>query len=75
VVGGIMRASGDVLVPMAISVFCILGIQLPAAYVLDAHLGLSGVWVAFPVAYVAMLLLQGTYYRGVWRHRRIERLV
>ena len=75
VVGGIMRASGVVLVPMAISIFCILGIQLPAAYLLDAQWGLPGVWVAFPVAYVAMLVLQTAYYRLVWRHRKIERLV
>lgn len=75
VVGGLMRASGVVLVPMAISVFCILAIQLPAAYVLDMQMGLPGVWVAFPVAYVAMLAMQTAYYRLVWRHRKIERLV
>jgi putative MATE family efflux protein len=75
VVGGIMRASGDVLVPMAISVFCILGVQLPVAYLLDARLGLEGIWIAFPVAYVAMLVLQSGYYLGVWRHRKIRRLI
>jgi Na+-driven multidrug efflux pump len=74
-VGGLMRASGVVLVPMVISVFCILGIQLPAAYLLDAYMGLPGVWVAFPIAYVAMLVLQSAYYHFVWRHRKIERLV
>lgn len=42
VVGGIMRASGTVLMPVAISIFCILGVQLPAAYLLDAHFGLQG---------------------------------
>lgn len=75
IVGGIMRASGDVLVPMAISVFCILGVQLPVAHWLDARLGLEGIWIAFPVAYVSMLVLQTAYYRGVWRHRRIRKLV
>ncbi|PKO69854.1 MAG: MATE family efflux transporter [Betaproteobacteria bacterium HGW-Betaproteobacteria-16] len=75
VVGGIMRASGAVLVPMAISVFCILCVQLPVAYLLDLRLGLPGVWMAFPIAYMAMLVLQSAYYRMVWRFRRIERLV
>jgi putative MATE family efflux protein len=75
VIGGVMRASGDVLVPMAISVFCILGVQLPVAYWLDARLGLAGIWIAFPVAYVAMLALQSGYYLGVWRHRKIRRLI
>jgi putative MATE family efflux protein len=75
VVGGVMRASGVVLVPMAISLFCILGVQLPVAWVLDARVGLAGIWIAFPVAYVCMLVLQTGYYQGVWRHRRIRRLV
>lgn len=75
VVGGIMRASGTVLMPVAISIFCIIGVQVPAAYLLDAHFGLQGVWMAFPVAYLAMLLLQVSYYRGVWRHKQIQRLI
>ncbi|MBL0842859.1 MATE family efflux transporter [Pseudomonas mediterranea] len=75
IVGGIMRASGTVLMPVAISIFCIVGVQVPAAYLLDAHLGLEGVWMAFPVAYLSMLLLQVLYYKRVWQHQSIERLV
>ena len=75
VIGGIMRASGVVLVPMGITIFCVLCIELPAAYMLDAHFGLQGVWMAFPVTYVAMLVLQTAYYRLVWRHKQIQRLV
>ena len=75
IIGGIMRASGTVLVPMAISIVCVLLVQLPVAYLLDAQFGLQGVWMAFPVAYLAMLALQTAYYRFVWLHRRIERLV
>ncbi len=75
VVGGIMRASGVVLVPVAISVACILLVQLPVAYVLDARFGLDGIWMGFPVAYAAMLCLQTAYYKGVWRYKKLERLV
>ncbi|KAF1033220.1 MAG: Multidrug export protein MepA [Pseudomonas sp.] len=75
VVGGIMRASGVVLMPVAISILCMLLVQLPVAYLLNAHFGLEGVWMAFPVTYIAMLALQVTYYRGVWRHKQITRLV
>ncbi|NUT80054.1 MATE family efflux transporter [Pseudomonas brassicacearum] len=75
IVGGIMRASGTVLVPVAISIFCIVAVQLPVAYLLDAHFGLQGVWMAFPVAYLSMLLLQTLYYKRVWQHQPIERLV
>ncbi|MBT2295626.1 MATE family efflux transporter [Pseudomonas fluorescens] len=75
VVGGIMRASGTVLMPVAISIFCIVGVQVPVAYLLDAQFGLQGVWMAFPVAYLSMLVLQTLYYKRVWQHQRIERLV
>ncbi len=75
IVGGIMRASGDVLIPMVISIFCILGIQLPVAYALDARIGVEGIWMSFPVAFVAMLLLQSAYYLGFWRHRKIKKLI
>ena len=75
VIGGIMRASGVVLVPMGITLICVLCIELPAAYALDAHFGLQGVWMAFPVTYIAMLILQTLYYRLVWRHKQIQRLI
>lgn len=75
IIGGTMRASGTVLVPMAISVFCILGVELPMAYLLDARFGLQGVWMAFPVAYLSMLALQTAYYKMVWQYQKIERLV
>lgn len=75
VIGGIMRASGVVLVPMAISIASILLVQLPAAYALSERFGLEGVWMAFPVAYLTMLVLQAAYYQLVWRFKRIERLV
>ena len=75
VVGGIMRASGVVLVPMGITIFCVLGVELPVAYLLDAHYGLQGVWMAFPITYLTMLALQTAYYRLVWRHKQIQRLI
>ncbi|MEZ5703274.1 MAG: hypothetical protein R3E42_16930 [Burkholderiaceae bacterium] len=72
VVGGIMRASGVVLVPVAISIACIVLVQVPVAYLLDARLGLEGVWMAFPVAYAAMLVSQTAYYKLVWKHKRLS---
>lgn len=75
VLSGVMRASGAVLVPTGIAIFCIAAIELPAAYMLSRHFGLDGVWMAYPVAFISMLALQTAYYRGVWRKRRIERLV
>jgi putative MATE family efflux protein len=75
IIGGIMRASGTVLVPVVIAIICVVGVQLPAAYWLDGQFGLQGVWMAFPVAYLGMLVLQTLYYKLVWQHQKIERLV
>lgn len=75
VLGGVMRASGTVLVPTAISVFCIVVIEVPAAWLLSNAIGLNGVWMAYPITFIAMLALQGTYYQLVWRRKKVERMV
>ncbi|MDM0110965.1 MATE family efflux transporter [Variovorax sp. J22R133] len=72
---GIMRASGSVLVPTLISVLCIAFVELPTAYFMSHRIGLNGVWISYPVAFSAMLILQATYYRMVWRKKAITRLV
>jgi putative MATE family efflux protein len=75
VVSGVMRASGTVLAPLLISVFCIVAIEVPSAYALAAHLGIKGVWMAYPIAFVSMLVLQTTFYQLVWKKSKIKRLV
>jgi Na+-driven multidrug efflux pump len=72
---GIMRASGSVLVPTGISIFCILAVEVPSAWTLSHHIGLNGVWMAYPITFVSMLVLQALYYRLVWRKRKIVRMV
>ncbi|RZI77127.1 MAG: MATE family efflux transporter [Variovorax sp.] len=75
VLSGIMRASGSVLVPTAIAIFCILFVEVPVAWFTSQRIGLNGIWVAYPAAFVAMLALQTAYYRLVWRKKAIRRLV
>lgn len=75
VLSGIMRASGSVLVPTAISIVCIALVEVPVAYVMSHRIGLNGVWIAYPVAFIAMLALQTAYYRLVWRKKAIRRMV
>lgn len=75
VLSGVMRASGSVLVPTAISIFCILGVEVPVAVLMSRQIGVEGVWVSYPVAFIAMLLLQSLYYRLVWRRQPIRKLV
>jgi len=74
VLSGLMRASGTVLVPTGISIFCILAVEVPVAWGLSHLIGLEGIWVGYPAAFIAMLLLQAGYYRLVWRKRPIRRL-
>lgn len=75
VLSGIMRASGSVLVPTCISIICIVLIEVPVAWVMSHRIGLNGVWIAYPVTFVAMFALQSAYYRLVWRKKAIRRLI
>ena len=75
VLSGVMRASGTVLAPTGIAIGCIALVEIPSAWLLSHRFGLNGVWMAYPINFAAMLLLQTAYYRGVWRKRPIRRLV
>lgn len=75
VVSGVMRSSGAVLVPTALSISCILLVEVPTAFGLSAWIGLDGVWMAYPATFAAMLVAQSAYYRLVWRRRKIARLI
>jgi Na+-driven multidrug efflux pump len=44
------------------------------AIFLSRRIGLDGVWIAYPSAFVAMLIFQATYYRLFWRKKPIERI-
>ncbi|UGV24413.1 MATE family efflux transporter [Rhodopseudomonas boonkerdii] len=72
---GTMRASGTVFVPTLLSVLAIALIEVPSAIVLSRHFGVTGVWYAWPITFCAMLLLQASYYRFVWRKKTITRLI
>jgi Na+-driven multidrug efflux pump len=75
VLSGIMRASGSVLVPTGIAIFCIAAVEVPTAWVLSHRIGINGIWIAYPVTFIAMLGLQTAYYRLVWKKKAIRRLV
>jgi putative MATE family efflux protein len=57
-----MRASGATLVPALLSMAAIVAVELPLAVALEARFGLAGVFWAFPVTFLAMLVLHGLYY-------------
>lgn len=75
VVAAVMRASGTVLAPTAISLFAILCVEVPVAWLLSRQIGIDGVWIAYPVAFIVMALGQIAFYRLVWSKRAIRRMI
>jgi hypothetical protein len=47
ILSGVMRASGTVLVPTALTVLAILCVEVPAAYLFNARIGLEGIWWSY----------------------------
>ncbi|MFT3815481.1 MAG: MATE family efflux transporter [Acidovorax sp.] len=75
VLSSVMRASGDVFVPTFIIIGVLAVLELPMAWLLSRHFGLTGVWMAFPLSYALTLALQATYYHRVWKGKPIRRMV
>jgi len=71
----VMRASGDVWIPMALSLAAILLVEVPAALLLSQSFGLDGVWYGYCLSFAALLTFQATYYFGWWRKKEITALV
>ncbi|MEO6395755.1 MAG: MATE family efflux transporter [Devosia sp.] len=76
VLSGMMRASGDVLVPMLLGLGTILLVETPLAlYLSTTPLGLRGIWIAYATSFCTMLVLQGSYYWFFWKNKPIKRLI
>lgn len=75
VVSGMMRASGTVFAPMALSILAIAAVEVPSAVILSRSIGVEGIWVAYPITFAAMFILQMSYYMLVWRRRTVQRLI
>jgi putative MATE family efflux protein len=75
VVSGVMRSSGTVMVPTLLSISAILLVEIPVAWILSHRIGINGVWMAYPITFVTMLILQVSFYRLYWRKQRIQKLV
>ena len=61
VFSGVMRASGTVMAPTAISILAIVAVEVPVAWALSRHIGTDGIWAAYPAAFIAMFVMQGAY--------------
>jgi putative MATE family efflux protein len=72
VLAGVMRSTGTVVWPTAITISGIWLVQLPTAYLLSHAIGLEGIWLGYPAGFAAALLAQATYCGLIWRHRRCD---
>lgn len=75
VLSGVMRASGTVIAPTAISIVVIALIEVPVAYLLSRHIGINGIWWAYPITFISMLALQASFFWFIWRRNTISRLI
>ena len=75
VVSAVMRSSGTVMVPTLIAISAIAFVEVPVAWLLSQRIGLAGVWWGYPATFITMLIAQSAYYRLVWRHKKIDRLI
>lgn len=75
VLAGIMRASGTVFWPTLLAIISIWGVEVPVAYVLSGRLGLNGVWLGYPAAFICGLAMQFGYYTLVWKRKKHQRLI
>lgn len=71
---GVLRASGNMVVTMILTLVSQWVIQFPLAYVLSKHtaLGIEGIWWAFPISYVVIALITlAIYAKGDWKKKRL----
>ncbi|MDB4905419.1 MAG: transporter [Gemmatimonadetes bacterium] len=71
---GVLRASGNMVVTMTLTLVSQWVFQFPIAYVLSKHAGLGapGIWWAFPISNVMITLItMGVYARGDWKKKRL----
>jgi putative MATE family efflux protein len=71
---GVLRASGNMVLVMVLTLISQWVLQFPLAYVLShkTSLGERGIWYAFPTSNVIIALITlGIYARGEWKNKRL----
>jgi len=71
---GVLRASGNMVMTMVLTLVSQWVLQFPLAYVLSEHtsLGTRGIWWAFPTSYLLIALITAAVYaKGDWKQKRL----
>lgn len=72
-----MRATGSVLWPTLFTISSIILVQVPVAYMLShfTDMGIKGIWLAYPISFIANLIAQYLYYRFNWKSKSLKALL
>jgi putative MATE family efflux protein len=71
---GVLRASGNMVMTMVLTLVSQWVLQFPLAYVLSMHtaLGQRGIWWAFPISYLLIAIITAAVYaKGDWKRKRL----
>ena len=71
---GVLRAAGEMIPAMIISLVSQWALQIPLAFALSKYtaLGVDGVWWSTPIANVATAIIAGAWFaRGRWKTRKL----
>jgi len=69
---GVMRGSGDTLIPMFISLLSLWIIRIPMAWYLSGKMGETGIWWSIPAGWFVGLALSFFYYKsGRWKKKSV----
>jgi putative MATE family efflux protein len=71
---GVLRASGNMVITMVLTLVGQWVLQFPLAYVLSKHttLGARGIWWAFPISNLIIVLITvAVYAEGGWKRKRL----
>jgi MATE family, multidrug efflux pump len=74
-INGVLRGSGDTLIPMFITLFALWLVRIPGAvYLSKTALQETGIWWAVPIGWFAGLVLSFAYYKtGKWKNKAVTK--
>lgn len=73
-ISGVMRGSGDTLIPMFISLFSLWAIRIPSALILSKEFSETGIWWSIPLGWLIGLVLLYLYYlTDSWKRKSVIR--
>ncbi|MBK3493692.1 MATE family efflux transporter [Viridibacillus sp. YIM B01967] len=72
-----MRATGTVLWPTIFTISSIWLAEVPVAYFLShfTTLGINGIWIAYPMAFIANFTAQSMYQHFFWKKKALKALL